>query len=88
MKTDNNAGNLEMTELFALRLLSAWIVEIKNSDPNTIADIYNRTLKKAFIASKRFRGTIFRMGIFSSEIPANHQHLRKHCKIRLAHLMV
>ena len=80
---DNSAGNLEMKELFAPRLLSSWIVETKNSDANTISDLCNK--ERAFMASKESRETILKTGIFSSEIPASHQHLRKHCKIRLAH---
>jgi hypothetical protein len=42
---NNSAGNLEMMKVSALRLFGSWIVEIKDLDANTIADVYNRTLK-------------------------------------------
>jgi len=48
----NGAGNIKMTEAFALRLFSSRIVKLENPDDNTIADLYNKTPKAAVIASK------------------------------------
>lgn len=52
INVNNSAGNIKMTEAFALRLFSSRIVKIENTDDNTIADIYNKTPKAAVIASK------------------------------------
>lgn len=60
----NSAGNIKMTEAFALRLFSSRIVKLENPDDNTVADIYNTTPKAAAIASKELEETLLEKEYF------------------------
>lgn len=60
----NSAGNIKMTEAFALRLFSSSIVKLENPDDNTIADIYNKTPKASAIASKELEEALLEKEYF------------------------